>query len=157
MAPANFRVWLSGDFALSSNVMIGARLGLVFRTFPGKEPPNDGKTLLAPFHVEARFTYLIGKSALDKKLAPYVFGAFGASEWDAAVEVPVTETGTPGSKTVQAWAIGGPAFVALGGGIRYATSPRVAILFSPVKANVAFGNGSILPSLQPEAGLQAGF
>ncbi len=160
IAPGNVRVWLSADYGVTPNILIGVRLGLVTSTYPGKAAGEDGKTLLAPVHVEARFTYLIGKMALAQKFAPMAFAAVGASEWDAKVEVPVTERGAnPSNRTVQAWATGGPAFVSIGGGIRFAPVPRrFAIMFAPLKLNLAFGGAtSILPSLSPELGVQVGF
>ena len=120
---------------------------------------EDARILLAPLHVEARLTVLFGKQALSQKFAFYGLAALGASEWDAGIEVPVTVSGAnPPNKTVKAWTMAGPGFGSLGGGIRWAPTPkRVALMVTPIKLNVAFGSGPILPSLQPELGVQVGF
>lgn len=166
-ALANIRVMLTADYAVNDNILIGARFGFVAKTYPGAAGGQDGLVIL-PIHAEARFTYLIGKEAINKPFAPYAFGAFGLSQSSAEVDVPVSEAphadpACPmgqcpgGNKTVQAWAIGGPLFGAVGGGVRVAIGPRAAIMFAPLKLNFAFGKGSLIPSLQPELGVQVGF
>ncbi len=156
-ALGNIRAWLSFDYGVTPNILIGGRLGLALKGYPGSASQQDGHSHITPVHVEGRFTYLFGKMALANKFAPYAFGAVGASEWDAEVDVPVNEAGT--NKTVQAWQSAGPFFVSVGGGIRFAPVPRrFAIMLSPLKLNLAFGGtGTFLPSLQPELGLQVGF
>jgi hypothetical protein len=156
-APGNIRVMLTVDYALNTNLLVGVRLGYVLNTYPGSAAGTDGKTF-APFHGELRGTYLFGKDALMKPgLAPFVFVGAGASQFDAKVDVTVVETGTPGTKSVQAWGIGGPAFFALGGGARYAVSDRAA-LTGALKFTGAIGGGAgFLPILAPELGVMFGF
>ncbi|MEO6572363.1 MAG: hypothetical protein ABIP89_00895, partial [Polyangiaceae bacterium] len=164
-AIANIRVMLTADYAVNDNILLGARFGFVVKTYPGAAASQDG-LLILPIHAEARFTYLIGKEAISKPFAPYAFGAFGLSQSSAEVDVPVSESAhtnpdgsanAGGTKTVQAWAIGGPLFGAIGGGVRVAIGPRAALMFAPLKVNFAFGKGSMVPSLQPELGIQVGF
>ena len=160
LAPSNFRVWLSFDYALSANFLIGARLGLVLRTFPGSEPKNDGHALLAPFHLEARLTYLIGKDAIIQPIAPYLFLATGASQYDAKVTAPVVESGTPGTRNLDAWEIGGPWFASLGAGIRFAFGDRknlALLLGGRGNLTLPVAKSPVVPSFGPEANFQIGF
>ncbi|WP_394847559.1 hypothetical protein LZC95_08845 [Pendulispora brunnea] len=160
LAPSNFRVWLSFDYALSANFLVGARIGLVFRTFPGNEPKQDGHVLLAPFHGEARLTYLVGKDAILQPVAPYAFLATGVSQYDAKVEVPVVERDIPGTRTIHAWEIGGPWFASLGAGIRVAFGDRknIALLLGG-RGNLTLpvAKSPAVPSFGPEANFQIGF
>ena len=160
VAPGTIHVLLSFDYALSKNFLLGARVGYVARTYPGSEPPNDGKVLFPPIHIEARLTYLLGLGGQDplteSKVAPLFMVAAGAAPATAGVDVPVTETGASGSKTVTAYQIGGPAFVALGAGARFAVTDKFGLMV-PIKLNLAIGNGLILPSVQPEVAAQFGF
>jgi len=59
------------------------------------------------------------------------------------------------SHSVTAWRVGGPFFVAPGGGIRYAFSDRAAFSLN-LKLALAFGNGVIFAPT-PEATFQYGF
>ncbi len=54
----NIRLFLSLDYAVGKNVLLGLRAGYVLRTDPASPP-------FAPIHLEARFTYLIGKDAVS--------------------------------------------------------------------------------------------
>jgi hypothetical protein len=156
LAAGNIRAGLSIDYALTANLLLGARLGVFFvNTYTGKAGSDDGKTLPFPFHAELRATYLLGKDALAKPgLAPMVFGGLGVSEWDA--KVPVTVVFTNGqSREVDAWKMAGPFFIGLGGGLRYAFSPKAALL-GGVHVNFAIGSGFV-PLLGPELGMQFGF
>jgi hypothetical protein len=153
IAPGNIRVMASIDYALNPNILLGVRLGYVINTYPGA-----AATAFAPFHGELRGTYLIGKDALMKTgFAPMVFVGGGASQFDAKVDVTVVEQGVNGTKSVQAWTLGGPAFVAVGGGGRFAVSDRAAIT-GALKFTGAFGGtAGFLPILAPELGVAFGF
>jgi hypothetical protein len=156
LAPGNIRVLLTVDYAFTVNFMAGIRLGYVLNTYPGTAGSNEGKTF-APIHAELRGTYVFGKDALAKAgLAPYAMVAGGVSEWDSQVAVTVVEAGTNGVKNAQAWNMSGPAFGSVGGGLRFAFSPRMAAMFGP-RVNMAFGSNGSLLSLSPELGLQYGF
>jgi hypothetical protein len=86
-----------------------------------------------------------------------VWAGGGVSEWDASVGVTVAETGTNGGgKSVDAWNVGGPGFVSLGGGLRHAFTPRFAMTIGP-RFNLAFGSNGTLPSISPELGIAYGF
>jgi hypothetical protein len=150
LAPANVRLLLTLDYATNANLMVGLRFGYVLDTYPG--------TVLKRFpsiHAEARITYVLGKEPLATAgLAPYGFAGGGVAEWDAQVAVTAIENGN--SKNVQAWHVSGPAFLSVGGGVRWAITARFAGTFGP-RLNLAFGDGGIVPSVSPEIGLAYGF
>jgi hypothetical protein len=155
-APANIRVLLTFDYAATANMLIGARLGYVANTYDGQAAKNEGKTSpLGPVHLEARTTFVLGHDPLaNAGLAPYVMGALGASTWDGHVSVTVVSNSGQVA-TEKAWINSGPFFLSVGGGIRYAFTPRVALLVGP-RLNVAFGSATLI-SISPELGLQYGF
>ena len=157
LAPGNIRVMASIDYALNPNILVGLRLGYVINTYPGSAASTDGKTF-APFHGELRGTYLVGKDALMKPgFAPMVFVGGGVSQFDSKVDVTVVEQGVNGTKSVQAWTIGGPGFFSLGAGGRFAVSDRAAIT-GAAKFTGAFGGAAgFLPIIAPEVGVVFGF
>jgi hypothetical protein len=146
---------VSGDYAITTNMMVGLRAGYELLTMP-----TALSTSFAPFRLEARFTYLFGKDALLQKMAPFVFGSAGIGEFDAYVPVSVflNQNGViagPGSEN--AWLSAGPMFVGAGGGLRFLLSKRVAAT-GAVRFQAAFGGaaGSLIGAA-PELGLQFGF
>ena len=155
-APANLRVLLTFDYAATANILVGARVGYVMNTYDGSAAKTEGKTSpLGPVHLEARGTYVLGRDPLASAgLAPYVMGALGASTWDGHVSVTVVSNSGQAA-TEKAWVNSGPFFLSAGGGIRYAFSPRAALLVGP-RLNVAFGSVTMI-SISPELGLQYGF
>jgi hypothetical protein len=156
-APGNLRLMAQLDYAVHPNVLLGARVGVVLFTYPGKAASEDAKRFGAsPLHLEARGTYLIGRDPLTKVgLAPFVFFGAGVSTFDTKIPVKVNETGKINPVDVDAWSITGPFFMTFGGGVRYAFQPRVAAL-GGLRANLAFGN-AFVPSFGPEIGVQYGF
>lgn len=149
---ANIRLMLSLDYAVSQNVLVGVRGGYVLNTYPGTKA-----NAFAPVHAEARITYLVGKDALTKKgLSPMIIAGAGAGEFDAFVPVVVFVTGQPGSKTENAWVVGGPGFGMIGGGVRVLLSPKAA-LTAALKGQAAFGGTTTLIGVAPELGFQVGF
>jgi hypothetical protein len=149
---SNVRLLVSLDYALSMNVLIGARAGYVLFTDPAASPG----AAFAPVHLEARGTFLLGHNALTNSVAPLLLIAAGAGEFDASIGVTVQST-SGGSKTENAWVTAGPLFVAGGGGLRLLLGPAVAAT-AVVKAEIAFGGGAgSLFGLAPELGLQFGF
>jgi hypothetical protein len=146
----NIRIFLSGDYALNHNMLVGLRAGYVFRTVPVG-------SAFAPLHFEARFTYVIGKDALSKKgLSPMVFAGVGVGEFDAFVPVTVVNNSNQGFAE-NAWTTAGPVFFAVGGGGRYLISPKVAAT-AALKFQGAFGGtAGFLPGVAPELGVQLGF
>lgn len=154
-ALGNIRLMVTADYAVTPNVLIGGRLGLVFNSYPGEEAAKDGKRFSAPIHLELRATYVIGSDPLAKKgFAPYVFAGGGIGQFETMVPVQVIDR-TKGKIDVDAWHLAGPAFLTLGGGGRYAVSSRFAFTFG-LRGNLAFIN-AFAPSIGPEIGGQVGF
>ncbi len=156
LEPGNVRVLLSFDYAASTHLLLGSRFGLVVNGYPGASVARDGRGFGPPVHLELRGTFLFGDRPLAHSgFAPLVFLSGGLGEFDASVSVRVIVSNVPGSRPMVAWQTGGPGFAALGGGFRYAFSPRVAFS-AALKVTTAFGGG-FLPTVAPEVGLQYGF
>ncbi|MEO8874313.1 MAG: hypothetical protein ABI461_01900, partial [Polyangiaceae bacterium] len=62
----NVRVMATFDYAISQHVLVGARVGYVFDTYPGSAAKSEGHSFFAPLHLEARGTYLFGSDPLQK-------------------------------------------------------------------------------------------
>jgi hypothetical protein len=157
----NLRILASFDYAINQNMLTGLRAGYVLFTNPGT---GAAASAFAPAHVEARFTYLLGKSAISKGgIAPMFFGGLGVGEFDAYVPVAVTVGGTKAfmngsiaTYAPNAWAEAGPFFAAAGGGVRIGFSPRAAMTVGlKLELGVGGSAGSLL-GVAPEAGIQFG-
>ncbi len=153
----NIRVMASVDYALNRNFLLGARLGYVFNTFPGKFV----STSFAPIHAELRGSYAIGENALGKAgFAPVVHLGLGVSQYDGKVIATVVERDATGAEVarrdVNAWQVTSPFFFSVGAAGRYAFTPRVAASLG-MKFVGAIGGGGFMPSLAPELGVQFGF
>jgi hypothetical protein len=153
LQPGNVRVLFSFDYALSASFMVGARLGYVGNTYPGQAAVKDGRAFGSNVDFEARATYLFGDKPLaNVGFAPMLFAGAGAAEFDGHTTTVVTLVS---QQPVNAWITNGPFFVELGGGVRYAFSPRAAFSMA-LRLNNAFGNG-YLATYGPEVGIQYGF
>jgi len=155
------RILVTLDYAVNTHFLTGARVGYVAQSYPGAAAGTDGHGASAPIHLELRETYLFGHAPLARSgFAPYGFVSAGYAKFDASQlsfeETQTVANGGPGPRPVTVWKLGGPFFVAAGGGARYAFSPRVAFL-AGLKAALPFGSGGVLPSLGPEVQLQYGF
>jgi hypothetical protein len=158
---AAIRVLLAVDYALSAKLLVGVRAGYVAHSYPGSAAGGDGHGFTKPVHLEARGTYLFGDAPLAHAgLAPMVFGAVGIAEFAAEKDVMVRQGNPPlavnGLLPRQAWLVGGPAFLAVGAGGRYAFSQRWGFTMA-AKLSGAFGSAGFTPTLAPELGLQYGF
>ena len=156
-ALGNFRILVSADYAVTSSILVGVRLGLALNTYPGQAAKDDGKNF-PPIHAEARGTFLLRKDALMESWAPFVMAGAGIAPFEAKVGVSVIEQPTGGAKTakqVDAWHLAGPGFFMLGGGVRFQPSPRIAIPIG-LRLNLAVGNDTAV-SVGPEVGIQFGF
>jgi hypothetical protein len=156
-AIGNLRLLASFDYAVTRNIMVGLRAGVGLLNYSGAGAGADGRRFpLSPLHLEARGTYVFGQDALAKAgFAPYVFFGAGVASFETPVEVEVQRTEAPTRKNVKAWNIGGPGLFSLGGGARYAVTPRFALM-GGLRFNLAVGYG-VVPSLAPELGAQFGF
>ncbi|MFO0664718.1 MAG: hypothetical protein U0174_12255 [Polyangiaceae bacterium] len=153
-ALGQLRMMLTFDYAITKNFLLGGRFGAaLLNSYPGGRPSGQ----FAPIHAEVRGTIVLGKEALAKAgIAPYIMLGAGASTFESKVEVEVKR---PGSKIVDAYAVGGPGFVNLGGGVRYqlkASEKVFVALIGGLKFGIAMGN-NVMPHLGPELGMQVGF
>jgi hypothetical protein len=153
----DFRILATFDYAITSHFMTGARVGYVADSYPGAAASKDGHGLSTPMHLELRETYLFGDLPLSRSgFAPYAFAGAGYAKIDASQLGTENVNGVAGPRPVLIWTMGGPFFIAAGGGARYAFSPRVAFM-AGLKAALPFGSGGVLPTLAPEFELQYGF
>jgi hypothetical protein len=155
-APGNRRVLVSFDYAVTPNLLVGARIGYAIPVAPSFVRTSP----LQALHVEGRVTYLFGDDAVSQTFAPMLFAATGLGEFDAFVEVPVfLNNGQPGTQEVaeQAWITAGPAFIAAGGGARLLLFDSFAAT-GALKFEGAFGGSAhALFGAAPELGVQVGF
>jgi hypothetical protein len=153
---ANARIMLSADYAVTRNLLLGARVGYVLFAYDGQAAVADGRT--SPYgrlHAEARATWVFGENPLGSPgLAPMVFAGGGISHFDANTSSSVTlNNGMTGG--VNIWKVDGPWFGMAGGGIRWAPIAQVGVTLA-ARANLAFGNGPMW-TFGPELGVAYGF
>jgi hypothetical protein len=158
IAARDWRVLLAVDYAISASALLGVRLGYAFGTYPGQAAVTDHHAFSSPFHGELRGTFLFGDAPLaNLGFAPYASGGFGVAEYDAQTTVFVRQSNIVGSIPLQAWVTGGPFFVDVGTGARYAFSLRSAFSLG-ARGTLAFGGGGgIVPTIAPEVAFQYGF
>ncbi len=153
----NQRVLLAIDYALTRNLLAGGRFGYVLGSYTGDAAVKDGRALGSRFHLELRATYVFGHAPLSVEgFAPLAFAAAGVSEFDGSSTSAVTLSGVAGQQPVTVWLTHAPFFVAIGGGVRYQFSPRVAFT-SAVRVNGVFGGNGFWPTYGPEITAQYGF
>ncbi len=157
LTPGGVHITATIDYAVTANLMLGVRFGYVANAYPGAAASAAGKTLGTALHAEARGTYVFGDEPLARSgLAPYAFVAAGVARFDMPTTVMVAQQGIAGERAVRAWYVAGPGFGALGGGARYAFSPRVAFA-TGVGVDAAFGAGASGVTVAPEMNIQYGF
>ncbi len=157
ITPGGVHVTITIDYAATSNLLLGVRVGYVANAYPGDAAATAGKTISTPLHVELRGSWVFGDEPLARSgLAPYAFLAGGVARFDTPTTVMVAQQGIAGQRAVHAWYVAGPAFGALGGGARYAFSPRVAFS-TGFGLNAAVGPGAFGFTISPEIQLQYGF
>jgi hypothetical protein len=150
LQPGNVRVKATFDFAITPNLLLGVAVGYVAGAYQGGVSPK-----FIPIHLEARATWIFGSEPLMKSgFNVYAQLAGGAAEYDANLTVRVGQNNVAGMRPVQAWHVGGPGFVALEGGLRYAFSPRAALSLG-IRGTAAFGV-SFFPAFGPDVSLQFG-
>jgi hypothetical protein len=162
---ANTRLQLTVDYALTQQLLLGGRVGLVLGTYKGQAAKDEGAAFPIPLHLEVRGSYLLHPEGVDAVLSPMVMVGAGVAPTDAKVDVYVYDGVTsPGpnetggvKKTFQAWRSTGPVFATLGLGGRYVLGSQMAIYALPLKANLAFPNNGAMFGISPELGIQVGF
>jgi hypothetical protein len=150
------------DYAVASNMLVGARLGWLFNGYPGKAAQEDGAALGLPVHAEGRFTYFLptNEKPLEEGLGLYVFGGVGMTQQASSVSTKVRLAAVPTAGaiegTVNGWFLGGPFMVGLGAGARYAVARNIAVFAAP-RLQFTFGSGASGTAISPEIGMQYGF
>jgi hypothetical protein len=171
ISPANLRLMLSFDFAVTQNILVGLRAGYTLFTYPGgnANAPASPSAPFPPLHIEARFTYLIGKDALTTPgFKPMVYAGAGVGEFDGKVGVTTildpTATGVTnpshipaGAVQENAWLMAGPLFFKVGGGGRFNASKKFALTVGLGFVGAVGGTAGFLPGFEPEVGGQVGF
>jgi len=176
-AVATTRFMLSLDYAITSNITGGVRLGYAINGGPpaGKkvdyerEGPNqnqyttitDEGTAFLPFHAELRAAYWFGTTPLGQRgLRPYVHAGGGLAQVDARVVAKVRDDfavgpPTPDNETgeIDAWKKLGQGFVTLGGGAAFALSPKLAL---QANLNIMLMLPTTGVVIQPSAGFTYG-
>ena len=151
------RAFVTVDYALSPAWLLGARVGYVANAYPGAAAVADGRAYGRVLHAELRVTYLVGQAPLARVgFAPMLFLAGGVSEFDGHLTSNAALNGIAGSQRVNIWVTDGPAFVTLGGGLRYAFSLRAAFT-AALRVNAALPGNGVMPTAGPELGFQYGF
>jgi hypothetical protein len=155
LAPGNLRVLASFDYAVSMNVLLGARAGYVAFTDPVSDHGQGVGPTFPAFHLEARLTYLIGHDALTEMvISPMLLIGAGVGEFDADESTQLLEASQKQALKENAWLTAGPLFALAGGGVRILLSPRIAAT-GALKLEAAFGT-RFLPGIAPELGVQFG-
>ncbi len=153
----DIRILASFDYAITANLLAGARLGVVAGGYSGSAAVTNGRAFGVPMQLEVRGTYVFGKDALAHSgFSPTLFVDGGVGRFDASTTTSVVQTGVPGHLAKTAWLTSGPGFLGLGGGARYQFSQRIAFT-ALLKLAAAFSHSGVLPSAGPEVAVQYGF
>jgi len=149
--PANFRVKLTFDYAVTANLLLGAAVGYVVGAYSGSIVSQ-----FPPIHLEARASWVFGNEPLGRAgFAPIIQIGGGAGAYASNLAVTVAQNGVAGERPVQAWHVAGPGFVTAAVGVRYAFSARFGFVLA-ARGTLAFGTG-FMPSFGPDLAFQAGF
>ncbi|GAC1569625.1 MAG: hypothetical protein NVS3B20_00420 [Polyangiales bacterium] len=150
------RVFASGDYFLSPNLSLGARLGYAF----GGNPTTAAR--FVPFHGEARLQYFFANGVVR----PYGLFSAGYAMMDGGVpdvkatpndpekKTGVDSSGQPVVSPITAYRLAGPAFAAIGVGAWLMVADRVAIN-AALKVDFPLPTFSLV--LSPELGMKVGF
>lgn len=179
VVPGDMRLMLAFDYALTANLLLGARLGVTFFPYPGNAAVNDGRAFGTRLYAEARGTWVFGENALGSTgIKPMALLGAGVAQFDGHVssgvayctaQQPNPPASTPAKAfppgpcqapfatgQVNIWEVGGPGFVNLGGGIRWNATQSIA-LTGAARLNLAFGGNGLVPTFGPEIAAQYGF
>ena len=148
------RLALSFDYALTANVLLGARVGVTLFKYQGQAAYTDGRAwsfASSRLYADARATFLLGDRAITKTVAPMGFAGLGAASFDTSTSAGVAlsnGTSTGQSGTVNLWQTNGPFFLLLGLGIHVAMGDRVSGTLA-VRGNGSFGANGFIPTVGP--------
>jgi hypothetical protein len=148
---------LALDDAVTDNILLGVRFGIVLNGYTGNAAIRDGRALGTPVHAELRLTYVFGQDPLSHEgFSPTVFVGGGISEFDARTSTLVKLDNVVGTQPVNVWLTDGPFFLTSGVGVRYQFSQRLQVTLA-ARLNAAFYGNGFLPTLGPELTVQYGF
>jgi hypothetical protein len=178
ITPGDLRIMASFDYAVTPNLLAGARLGMSLFVYPGNSAVNDGRAFkLTRVYGDLRATWVFGENALGSEgIRPMAFAGLGVAEFDthtssfvavcpAAQTVPPTgqcaNSGRPGyappiTGNVNVWTINSPWFLMLGGGARWLVTDSIA-LTAALRLNASIGVNGLVPTFGPEVGAAYGF
>ena len=159
--PGDLRLFVSFDYAINANFLVGARVGYVLLRYPGQNAVTDNYAFGTGFWGELRLTAVLGRDALKREgIAPLFFAGGGVSAFDAHTSGTVILTNPTTMKQqsvpVDMWWTNGPGFIDLGGGVRYAPTSQIGIV-GALRVNLSFGNNGLISALGPEISAQYGF
>lgn len=165
-AMATKRVYLGYDYAITQNILLGARLGFAMGGGPrltDEDPftPDTNPEFLA-LHAEARLAYWFGEHALsDQVVRPFVQLSGGAAQVDAGLDTEVIDlsngrscvaspdpaTGQPVVSCrvpVTAWRKTGTFFASGGVGLMFAFSKNFGLMLEGRYMHMLPASGSVL-------------
>jgi hypothetical protein len=162
LARGNLRLTASVDYAVTANLLIGARIGVSFFPYPGQVAVNDRRQLGSRFYGEARGTWVFGANALGSPgIKPLVLLGVGAAEFDArspsaVAFCPSAQSVVSGKRCqvplftgpVDVWQTNGPGFGTLGAGLRWLATPSIALTVA-LRVNLTFHENGLAPSFVP--------
>ncbi len=96
----DLRIMASFDYAITANLLAGARAGASIFTYPGQAAISDGRlpSFVSRFYGEVRGTWVFGDQALASPgLKPMVFGGLGLASFEAHKSAFVGLCGANGS------------------------------------------------------------
>jgi hypothetical protein len=160
------RLLFEVSYLVIPNLSLGARLGYVLNTQPGRS--------LAKFHGEARLSYWFGNDPFAKKgLRPFAAVLGGVGEVDDKFSAQVYETlcgpgtgdpnctspdsvnnGLVANPTLTVWRRGAKTFAGAAAGVMIPTAPNMGVLVE-LKAQSFFPNSAF--TLSPSVGYALGF
>jgi hypothetical protein len=167
LAMGSSRLLLGYDFALTQNILLGARLGLAFGGGPQRvdQDPLSTKTYPAfmPFHAELRGAYWFGDGVRSSSFRPYVQLSGGAAQVDAGLDTEVIDLSAGRScsdatvscrVSVKAWRKTGTVFLSGGLGSMIAFSKSAGVVLEARYMHMLPASGSVLGA---GAGVLLGF
>jgi hypothetical protein len=163
---STFRVLVGLDYLVARNISVGARVGYATGTMPGRS--------LSALHLEARFTYWIGKNPFRKtRLRPYVSAFGGLAEIDDKFTVTIREcqplpgsdcakirqdVGAPSDLPLQqdltVWHKSGGTFAGVSGGVMIPVGSKQGVM-AELKVQGLFPNAGF--AVSPSVGYALGF
>jgi hypothetical protein len=151
-ATSTTRIMLSYDRTFGAHIGLGARVGYAF----GGGPQAQGGKAFFPAHVEARFSYWLGKNPFSStSIRPYLILAGGLAQFDSKVAVQVWERDTTASAgpasvvayPLTAWKKAGTSFVQAGVGALYPFDYKSGII-AEIKVMQAFSASALGANFQ---------